>query len=288
MEKENKKKMEKENEIGLIASDIASMSVIKVDYDDSIMSVITLMDKHQISAIMVVDARKKQKKYYIISHGDIIHFFTHSKEYRHSLLIMGIDLLKATKAGDICRGPLDVIAKDTAIDEIMRIMFSKGWKRLFIGEEEGGDPTGIISTKDILSWNNDFFKKGTPILLAILENKSGLILAKKFFKDAFGEELLELFGGSLSAISAITSEVLKKSGDLRIIEKDYYVIMIEPSEVVSAILIADHASLDLRKNMQIFLADFTTRYKKALDRRKKGPSAISDFKIEECTLLFET
>src|SRR6056297_2066020 len=228
---------------GIVAEDIAHIGIFMVDKNDPVGKVIKLMDEKNISGIMIEDPDDLDH-YYLISHSDVINFINNNQKYIEELIKMDLNPMEETKAKDIMRGPIDVLPRDTPIDVVIQKLHVMGWKRIFVGNERN-QPIGIITLRDLLSWNSDFFREGSPILICIMENETGLILTKKFFRDEFSEELLELFGGSLNAIKSITSEVLKKSGNLRVIEKDYYVIMLEPEEDVTAVLVADYQSIDL-------------------------------------------
>lgn len=272
---------------GLVAEDIAHIGVYMVLADEPLMKVLDIMDRKNVSAVIVEDL-EDMHNYYLISHSDIIHFLAQQRSYLDFLGVVagGRSLLQEVKARDVMRGPLDIVKKGTPIDEIIQRMHESGFKRLILGND-AGQPIGIVSTQDILAWNNDFFRKGTPILICVMENHSGIILAQRFFRKDFGEELLELFGGSLTAITSITSEVLKESGNLRVIEKDYYVIMLEPGDYTTGVLVADYQSIDLRRKLQHFLFKFEEDYREDLEKRKKYPGPINVFKIRDLTTVFD-
>ena len=270
---------------GITAEDIAHIGIYMVEKHDNLRTVLNMMDRKNISAVMVEDSDNLHQ-YFIISHSDIVRFLNQRHDFQKKMLELGLDIFEQTKARDIMHGPIDVIDKDTSIDQIIQIMHERGFKRIFVGNENK-QPIGIITTKDILAWNSEFFRKGSPILLCVLENQSGIILSQKFFRDEFSMELLELFGGSLSAITSITSEVLQKSGNLRVIEKDYYVIMLEPLEDITGVLVVDHQSIDLRRKLQKFIKLFALDYEEDLRKRKIYPGSVNVFKIRDLADIFK-
>ncbi len=276
--------MSNHDKYGIVAEDIAHIGIYVVDKRDPIDKVVQLMDEKSISGVMVEDKDDLQD-YYIISHSDIIQFINNNQRYIEELIKMDLNPMVETKAKDIMRGPIDIMPRETPIDEIIQKLHVKGWKRIFVGNDRN-QPIGIITLRDLLSWNSDFFRKGNPILICVMENSSGLILTKKFFRQEFSEELLELFGGSLNAIKSITSEVLKKSGNLRVIEKDYYVIMLEPDHDVTAVMVADYQSIDLRRKLQTFLHNFVKKYKKDILKRRTKPGSMNVFRIGELSEIF--
>lgn len=208
------------------------------------------MDTKKISAVVVED-KEDLTKYYLISHSDIVAYLTANSS--------AVDLYR-TKAKDLMHGPIESISPEAPIEKVVQIMFTMGFKRLIIGNDQK-QPIGIITTKDILAWNNNFFRAGNPILLAVLDNDTGIVLTQKFFRKEFSQDLLELFGGSITAITAITNEVLQKSGGLRVIEKEYYVIMLESRDGMTGILVADYQTIDLSRKLQTFIKRFIDEYR---------------------------
>ena len=66
-------------------------------------------------------------------------------------------------------------------------MHEKGYKRVLVGRS--GTPTGILSTRDILAWNNSYFKPAKPFILMIMDNDTSIILGKHVFKENFPHKL---------------------------------------------------------------------------------------------------
>lgn len=266
------------SDMDITAQDVMHLGLIMVERHEPLIRVIQLMSENRISAIVVED-KDDLTKYFLISHSDIIDFIFQHKEDST------IDI-NQYKAQDLMH-PIDTVAADTSIQRILEIMLTQGFKRLIV-VNINQQPIGIITQADILTWNNKLFQQGHPILVCVIENDSGIILAQKFFREEFSMDLLELFGGSISAITSITSEVLKQSGNLRVIEKDYYAIMLEPREQVTGVLVVDHQSFDLRRKLQAFINKFVDEYKQELHLRRIYPGAINQFKIKFATEIFKS
>jgi predicted transcriptional regulator len=267
--------MSPNSDLDILASDLMHIGLIMVEKNESLYRVVQLMSAKKIATVVVEDS--VTLKYYIIAHSDIIDFLSKNKDNT-------LDL-NQHKAAELMH-PIDVILKDTPLDIIIQLMLTQGFKRVIVVNEKA-QPLGIISQADILAWNNRFFQQGHPILLCVLENETGIILAQKFFKEDMDEAFLDLFGGSLTAISSLTSEVLKRSGNLRVIEKDYYAIMLEPRDQVTGVLVVDHQSLDLRRKLQIFIDSFIDDHRDELDCRKILPGPINIFKIRHVSEIFK-
>ncbi|MHA1672318.1 MAG: CBS domain-containing protein [Promethearchaeota archaeon] len=274
---------------GLIAADIAHVGVYLLEKSDLLLDVITLMERKHISAVVIEDIQDFSS-YYIISHRDLIHFFAKRRKLfeLQDNSGQGFELLKNIRASEIMRGPLEIIAKSTPIDEVVHLMNEKGYKRVIVGNNKD-QPIGIISTKDIIAWTKEILPKGAPMVLAVIENVTGLILSKHVFKDEISEEYLDLLGGVLTAIEGITDEVMQNSGDLRFIEKDFYDIMLEQTENVTIILVCDESSIDLRIKLQIFTDRYMHQFKDDLELRKKMGyvQAIDKFKIRNLARIFD-
>jgi len=274
---------------GLLVEDIAHVGVYLVDKNTDLINVLELMDKRHISAVIVEDL-DDLSHYFLISHTDIIRFLVKERSQLDylGLFVGGKTLMQETKAKDIMRGPIDIIPKETPLDELIGILQKTGFKRAIVGNEKN-QPIGIISTKDIIKWNSVLLPPGTPFLVSIMEMDSGLVLTKHFFKKDVTEGFLSILGGSLSAISGLTSEILKQSGNVRLIEKDHYDIMLETHGTIAAFLVVDRSSITLRRKLQTFLRQFRKRYAKELQRRieTRGLTSVSVFNISKMVSIFK-
>jgi CBS domain-containing protein len=250
--------------------------VLKVHKDDSLLKVLELLDAHHVSAVIVEDS-STLSSYYIITESDLIHFLkTHP---------LSLDLTEI-QAGELMNGPLVMLDENTPIETIIKHMIEYGKKRVVI-QDEKHHPIGMISTSDILAWNNAIFHRGHPVMLMITDNASGIILAQKIFRQEVDQSLMELFGGSLNAISNILGEVLSKSGYLRVIEKDNYCVMLEPRERFTGVLIVDNQSIKLRKKLKRFTDIFLESNNAQLQSWIAGLQDIKLFQINPHISIFE-
>lgn len=274
---------------GLLVEDMAHVGVYLVDKNIQLLKVLELMDRKQISAVIVEDL-DDLRNYYLISHTDIIRFLVKQRSQLDylGLLVGGKTLMQETKAKDIMRGPIEIIQKDTPIDELISILLKTGFKRAIVGNEKN-QPIGIITTKDIIKWNSVLLPPGIPFVLSVMEMESGLVLCKHFFKQDITDGFLSILGGSISAVSGITSEILKHSGNVRLIEKDNYEIMLETSGRIAAFLVVDRSSITLRRKLQNFLRQFREKYAKELQRRKEtgGLTPVNVFNIQKMADMFK-
>ncbi|WP_371802970.1 HPP family protein [Candidatus Lokiarchaeum ossiferum] len=274
---------------GLLVEDMAHVGVYLVDKNTQLLKVLELMDKKQISAVIIEDL-DDLLHYYIISHTDIVRFLVKNRSHLDylGLLVGGKTLMQETKAKDIMRGPIEIIQKDTPIDELIGILLKTGFKRAIVGNEKN-QPIGIITTKDIIKWNSVLLPPGIPFVLSVMEMESGLVLCKHFFEQDITDGFLSILGGSISAVSGITSEILKHSGNVRLIEKDNYEIMLETAGQIAAFLVVDRSSITLRRKLQNFLRQFREKYAKELQRRKdsRGLTPVNVFNIQKMAEMFK-
>ena len=242
--------------------------VVTVTPSASLLDVIKLMYEKNISGIAVVG---ENREYYFISHSDIISFIYNNSNHG--------DLSKINIRG-VMRGPLDTIYPNTSIDDIIHMMQNQGLKRILISNYEKTELLGIITTHDVMVWNSSVLKRSIPILLLVIENDTSLLLATHVFKEEINVDLLDLFSGSLSAVDSILKEVVSEKGSLKTIQKDFYTILLEQRELVTAVLIVDHASIDIRRRLQDFVRDFIKTYKTALENRRFYSGSVNHFKLE--------
>ena len=269
--------MDNTSEYPLLASDIAHKGVYLVEKNNSVFEVLEIMDNRKISAVVVEDIDDLDH-YYLISHSDIVHYLVQHKQHMQHLLDI--------KCHAVMRGPIEVISKDTPIDKVIVLMHKTGYKRVVVGNAHG-QPIGIVSTHDIITWNNDLFPLGVPVLLCLMEKDSGLIIAQTLFKQQISEDLIDLLGGSLFAISSITSEVLAHKTNLILIEGEFYDLMIETNQNITAVLVVTNSSIDFRRKLQIFLRNFMIRYKGDILLYKHVIADVSRYKIKDIAKIFD-
>ncbi len=268
--------MDNTSEYPLLAENIAHKGVYLVEKNDSVIEVLEIMDNRKISAVVVENI--DDLSYYFISHSDIVHYLVENQHHMQEI--------RDIKCHAVMRGPVKIIPKSTPIDKVIVLMHKTGYKRVVVGNDQG-QPIGIVSTHDIITWNNELFPLGVPILLCIMEKDSGLIIAQTLFKQSISNDLIDLLGGSLFAISSITSEVLAHKANLKLIEGEYYDLMLETDQNITAVLVVTNSSIDFRRKLQIFLRNFITRYKDDLLMVQHVVADVSHYKILDLAKIFE-
>ncbi len=274
---------------GLVAKDIAHIGVYLVEKSEPIFKALEIMNKRHVSSVIVEDF-DDLSNYYILSERDIIRYFVENRVPLDFLGFVagGREILQHSQVKDIMRGPIDIIKKETPIDEVIQIMNKKGFKRVIIGNERN-QPIGVVSSKDIIHWTSKLLPKGSPLMIGVMEKNSGLVICEKIFKDVLNNDMLSLLGGSLSAFTSITSEIIEQSGNVRLIEKENFEIMLETIEDITFYLIVNISSISLRRQLQDFSTQFMKKFQNELSHRKKshGLASINVFKIGSLSRIFE-
>ncbi len=218
---------------------------------------VDLMYKNKVSAIVINNP--ETQSYFIISHTDVIEFLQKRRNNTQDLFTVPLKT--------IMKSPVQIIDQNISIDKAIRLMNERGHKRLVLGKN--GIPTGIISTRDILLWNNRFFKPGKPIMLLVLDNESSILIAKHKFKEnltrEINDDLVEIYGGALASINTITNEVIHADGKMRIIQKDKFSVLFEPREKITGILVTTHNNIELRRRLYAFVESFSEHHKNRFD-----------------------
>jgi CBS domain-containing protein len=240
---------------------------------------VELMFKNQVSAVVINNPEKQ--KYYIISHTDVIEFLHNSKESPQTIFNSPLSA--------IMKSPVEIIDQNTSIDIAIRLMNERGHKRLVLGKH--GIPTGIISTRDILLWNNRFFKQGNPIMLLVLDNDTSIVIAKHKFMDnltrEINDDLVEIYGGALASINNITNEVINATGKMRVLQKDCYSVLFEPRHKITGILVATQNNIELRRRLFSFVESFSEHFETLLKSDKYDHRPKEEFDISNWIQLFE-
>lgn len=232
------------------AKDIMTPFVHMLHPMATLKEILEIMVEKQVSAVFI--DHKQEHKYFIVSQTDVIKFL-HQEGINDPL----INLVPASR---IMKGPIEVIEEDMSIDLVIRFMKNHNYKRVLIGKE--GTATGVISTRDILIWNDVYFKPARPQVLLFIENQSSLLIGKHFFKENIEQgsspdnQLIELYGGALSSISMITDEVLKQTGKMKHLLKENRAVLFENKENITGILICDNNSIDMRTKLHRATARF--------------------------------
>ncbi|MHA2288444.1 MAG: CBS domain-containing protein [Promethearchaeota archaeon] len=259
--------MEQNNESSAIAEQIMTPYVVMLDTTATFKEVVKKMQKHNISAVIIEDATRSE--YFIITKTDIINFLVSGG--------MAEQNLSQVSVKRIMQGPISLIGVNTPIDKVIRFMIQHNFKRVLIGKDN--KPAGIVSTKDIMQWNNTYFKPSKPQILLFMDNINSLFIARHIYKENLTQdvkdELIDAYGGAITSISAIIDEILKKSGTMRQLLKDKRSILFEPYKGITGILISDYNSIELRRKLQIATKKFYEIHAEIIDDTRKEDKGIN-------------
>jgi len=164
----------------------------------------------------------------------------------------------------LMKGPIELLSEEIPLDSLMAYMTQHGYKRVIV--ERDHKPVGVVSTTDILLWNNMYFKPGKPMVLAMMHNDSGIFIGMHIFVEniatnsPMNAELLDMIGGAFKSISAMLAEVMNQPGNLRELEKNAYVVNFEPRDIITGILICDRKSIKMRHVLHLVTNLFWNDY----------------------------
>ncbi len=239
------------------AEDIMTPYVIKLGLDGKFKDVVELMSEKKISAVFIEDAPNKQ--YFIITKTDVIDFLKNGAISNQNLPDISVR--------EFMVGPIETIDYETSIDNVIRYMTEHNYKRVLISK--GGEAAGVVSTRDIMKWNNTYFKPAKPQILLFMDNINSTFVAKEIFEenidDEVKDELIDLYGGALTSISAITDEIINKSGEMRQLLKDKRSILFEPYQGITGVLVSDYNSIELRQKLKQATKKFYEQYKNIIE-----------------------
>lgn len=272
--------MEEVYENSAIAGEIMTPNVIMLDTSSTFKDVIEKLHKHNISAVFIEDVFKGE--YFIITKTDVINFLNSGGMFEQNLSDISVK--------DIMQGPIDMLDIETSIDAIIRYMTEHNFKRVLISKDD--KPAGVVSTRDIMTWNNTYFKPAKPQILIFMDNINSAFIAKHIYRDNIDDEidkdLIDVYGGALSSISAITDEVIKRSGTMRQLLKDKRSILFEPHKGITGILISDYNSIELRRKLQIATKKFYETHSNIIDSKHKEEVGVNkDLNIEPVVPIFK-
>lgn len=247
-----------------IAKDIMTPYVHMLPSIAKFKDLLELMYEKRVSAIIIYKMDKEiknpKKNYYIISQTDIVDYLFKNKN---------CDDIYEVPLSEIMKGPINMVDQETPIDLVIRIMTEKGYKRVLISKND--EPVGVVSTKDVLMWNNLYFKPSKPILLMVIDNKSSILLGQYIFRENIEQNpdrnIIELYGGALSSISNIADEIVQHSGQMKVLQKENATILLEPKNDVTGILICDNNSIELRERLHEFIERFVEEYNLILNSK---------------------
>ncbi|MFX1395673.1 MAG: cyclic nucleotide-binding/CBS domain-containing protein [Promethearchaeota archaeon] len=250
-----------------IARDIMTPFVVMIDINSTFEETINILHDKKISAVFIHD--KGNNNYYIVSHMDVINYLKVRGMFKSNLWdIPIIELMK---------GPIRTIDEETPVDSIIRFLSNNNYKRTLI--TKNGKPVGVVSTKDILMWNNSYFKPARPQIFLFMCNLTSNVIARHVFEENIEDEiqhdLLDLLVGALSSISLITDEVLKKSGKISHLMGEKRSVLFEPYKNISGLLICDYNSIELRRKLQIATWKFYDLHRDYLETASKHDTGLS-------------
>ncbi len=272
--------MEEYNENSAVAGEIMTPHVIMLDTNSTFKDVIKSLDENDISAVFIEDPSKDE--YFIITKTDIINFLNDRGMGEHNLANISVK--------KIMKGPTTMLDIDTPIDSIIRFMSEHNYKRVLISKDN--KPVGVVSTRDIMKWNNTYFKPAKPQILLFMDNINSTFIAKHIYEENIGDdvqqELIDIYGGAISTISAITDEVIKSSGTMRQLLKDKRSILFEPYKGITGILISDYNSIELRRKLKIATEKLYEMNSNLIDNKHKKKMGVNvNLDINSLVPIFE-
>ncbi|MFX1572737.1 MAG: cyclic nucleotide-binding/CBS domain-containing protein [Promethearchaeota archaeon] len=272
--------MEESNENSAVAGEIMTPHVIMLDTNSTFKDVITSLHENDISAVFIEDPSKEE--YFIVTKTDIINFLNDRGMEEHNLSDISVK--------EIMKGPTIMLDIETPIDTIIRFMIEHNFKRVLISKDS--KPAGVVSTRDIMKWNNTYFKPAKPQILLFMDDINSTFIAKHIYQENIGDdvqqELIDIYGGAISSISAITDEVIKSSGTMRQLLKDKRSILFEPYKGITGILISDYNSIELRRKLKIATEKFYETYSNLIDDKHKKERGINvNLDINSLVPIFE-
>lgn len=272
--------MEEYNENSAVAGEIMTPHVIMLDTNSTFKDVIKSLDENDISAVFIEDTSKDE--YFIITKTDIINFLNDRGMGEHNLANISVK--------KIMKGPTTMLDIDTPIDSIIRFMSEHNYKRVLISKDN--KPAGVVSTRDIMKWNNTYFKPAKPQILLFMDNINSTFIAKHIYEENIGDdvqqELIDIYGGAISTISAITDEVIKSSGTMRQLLKEKRSILFEPYKGITGILISDYNSIELRRKLKIATEKLYEMNSNLIDNKHKKKMGVNvNLDINSLVPIFE-
>ena len=75
--------------------------------------------------------------------------------------------------------------------------------------------------------------------------------------------------------------------NLKLIEGEYYDLMLETEGNITSVLVVSNSSIDFRRKLQIFLQNFMDRYKDDILLRHHVIAETSHYKVSDLAKIFE-
>ncbi len=286
-ETEGKFKINHELKERALARDVMNPKVYELPSSALFKDLLEIMYLKNVSSIFIHDMNSSN--YYIIT-DKIVVAFLREQHKNSGFSDLGYSDVYNVPVSYIMTGPVELVNLDTPIDTLIHFMHEKGYARVLISESESGKAVGVVSTMDILMWNNAYFQPSKPIALLIMDNQSSIILGNHIFKENIDEELnstlMEIYGGALASISAITEEILKKSGEMRVLQKENFTVLLEHREKITGILICDNNSIELRRRLHLFTNKFCKKFERMLNSPNYHHLSKPDIDLTQMSELF--
>ena len=263
-----------------IAGEIMTPYVIMLKTDSVLEEVMETLSKNKISAVFIYD--DSNNEYYIISKTGIVDFLNSGGLHRENLANVLVS--------EIMQGPIGMLDIETPVDNIIRFMTEHNYKRVLISKE--GKVKGVVSTRDIMKWNNTYFKPSKPQILLFMDNKSSNFIARHIFEEHIEydlkRDLLDLYGGALSTISFMTDEVIEGSGKMSHLIKEKRCVLFEPYENITGILICDYNNIELRHKLRKATEKFYNTHTNIFQKAAEHNISLHDvFEISSIILIFK-
>ncbi len=261
------------------AGEIMTPHVIMLESNATFKDALDTLYKKSISAVFIKDPDKRE--YFILTQSAIIAFLANSKLINRNMNDLSVK--------EIWEGPITPIDINDTVDQIIWFMTSHNYKRVLVVEDE--DPIGVISTRDIMKWNDTYFKPAKPQVLLIMDNGSGNFIARYIFEENIEDDiernLMDLYGGAIQSVSFITDEIMSQSGPIVHLEKNNRSVLFEPYFEVTGVLICDYNSIKLRRLLIQATHKFYSIYEDFIKKGKNGSSICRTFDIKPVLSLFK-
>jgi CBS domain-containing protein len=260
----------------LVAQEIMTPHVLMLPPTATLKDIIEMMSERRVSAVV---SRVEGEPFRVISHSHLIDFF-HSHEGAIDTSQIPLTALPFREVA--------LVRPHTTVDEVIRLMVARNCKRVVVGEND--TPIGVISTRDILTWNDHYFKQARPLIFLVIANGSGIIVGQHIFYDNLDAELnaalVELIGGALSAISHIIDEVMDGAGYMRQLEKENITILLEPRPHFTCALFCDTNSIHLRRDLHDATAYFHEKHKRLIEEVAAGCAPCQTIDVSDVADYF--
>nr|MDO8119059.1 CBS domain-containing protein [Candidatus Sigynarchaeota archaeon] len=225
----------------VLARDIASRTPITIHSGTPVHVAASTMMGYNSSYLIVIDANTGNPAG-IVTERDFMKLIAKNKDY-YKLVI-----------DDIMSKPLLALENNTTLVECIEFMKRKGIKHLPL--VSGSTLDGVVTLKTLLMHaSSPVLVQTNPIALYVLSKANGLLIFEYHFKQGTGISG-DLFSGALSSFDTIFSEVLKSQGRLTFIDRENSVILIEHGDFTIHVLLQDKESIDSRKRLKLFTAEF--------------------------------